>query len=36
MERRAIRFLIEDPDDDPCLCEIGLCSGCAHIDCHSE
>ncbi|HYS71180.1 MAG TPA: hypothetical protein VEM95_02045 [Thermoplasmata archaeon] len=27
---------VDDPYEDSCLCEIGLCSGCDHFDCHLE
>ena len=34
---RDERALIEPmDDDDTCLCELGLCSGCDHFDCHLE
>ncbi len=36
MERRTAWLEPDDPDDDPCLCEVGLCSGCDHLDCHAD
>ena len=36
MGRDLGRALIDEPDDDACLCELGLCSGCDHFDCHLE